>query len=224
MELLPLVRQFGYSLVFGGALLDFLGLPIPAEIVLLLAGALAAGGEMSLPGVAVAGAAGALAADHLWYVVGRRRGVRLLRLYCRLSLGSAQCVARTEDLLQRVGPASLLAGKFLIGVRAFAAPLAGASRIPYARYLVFNGLGTLVWASVASGVGFVFGRQIGALTAGVQQLTRAAVLGVLAAVLVYVAWKGARRLRHGPAESGAAVVMSELPVQPPPVEVSPGSE
>lgn len=223
MEILPLVRQFGYPLVFGGALLDFLGLPIPAEIVLLLAGALAAGGELSLPVVVAAGAAGALAADHLWYVIGRLRGVSLLRLYCRVSMGSAHCVTRTGDLLRRVGPASLLAGKFLIGVRAFAAPLAGASRIPYGRYLVFNGLGTLIWASVASAVGFLFGRQIGALTVGVQELTRAASVVVLVSVLGYLTWKGVRRLRYGPAESGAAVAMGEAPAELPPVGVSPGS-
>ncbi|MBI2368724.1 MAG: DedA family protein [Deltaproteobacteria bacterium] len=221
MELISFVRQFGYPMVFAGALLDFLGLPIPAEIVLLLAGGLAGGGELSLLGVAGAGTLGALAADHLWYVVGRWRGVRLLRLYCRFSLGSAHCVARTEELLRRVGPASLLIGKFLIGVRAFAAPLAGASRVPYGRYLVFNGLGTLAWASVASSLGFVFRHQIETVAIGAHQLIRGAGIALVASMLVYAGWKSLRRRRHDPAEPSAAVAMAAASAGPPPVMASP---
>lgn len=183
--------------------LEFVGVPIPSAVMLLYVGAFASASSTSLLALAGAAAAGAVVADTVWFVVGRRRGRSLVRLYCTVTLGSRACTERTERFFRRLGPSALLFSKFVPGLSTFAAPMAGLSGIPLARFWTWDTIGSLLWG----GAFLLAGRLVGA--SGFYVLTyevdRAGPwLGWGAAVLVALAlgFKVVRRLRHGSARDG----------------------
>lgn len=189
-----------HVLVFVAALIDATGLPIPGRLLLVAAGA-SAGDPRTTVTLVAAGALGALAGDHLWYAVGRMGGPRLLRAYCRLSLGSGRCLSGTLRYFERFGPLTIVIGRFVAGVRIFAAPMAGAGAIPYPRYLAFDGLGALLWAGTFVGLGYVLGDHWRAVVErlGVGPVIMAIIGLLLLGTAATVAVRLRRRRRHGPA-------------------------
>ncbi|MGH7326443.1 MAG: DedA family protein, partial [Candidatus Rokuibacteriota bacterium] len=151
--------------------------------------------------LAAAGAVGALVGDHLWYAAGRVGGHRLLRAYCRLSLGSGRCLSRTREHFERFGPLTIVIGRFVAGVRIFASPLAGTGVISYPRYLAFDVLGAILWASTFIALGYVLGDRWRAVVerVGMGPVIVATVGLVLLGTATTVAMRLWRRRRHGPA-------------------------
>lgn len=171
--------RHGYALVFASALVDQIGVPIPAIPALLAAGALAAAGQLDFALVLAAAVAGALVGDLVWYELGRGRGMKVVQLLCRISLEPDSCVRKTEVAFARNGARSLVFAKFVPGLATVAPPLAGVFRMKLARFLAFDGLGALVWAGSFLGLGLLLSDQLERVAA------RAATLGgwLLAIVL-----------------------------------------
>src|ERR1700687_3224714 len=145
-ELLQFVVRHGYVLVFAWVFVEQAGLPIPSAPLLLATGALAGMHQMNLwAAVAIAGTA-ALSSDFMWYELGRRKGVRVLQLLCRISLEPDSCVRRTQVSLEKNGTPVLLVAKFIPGLNAMAAPLAGIIRMSWRRFVLFDALGALLWS------------------------------------------------------------------------------
>ena len=90
----------------------------------------------------------ALISDSVWFQLGRSRGRRILRLLCRVSLEPDSCVRQTENAFVRYGMSSLLVSKFVPGLNAVAAPLAGNSRSSYVRFLLYDAAGATLWSGV----------------------------------------------------------------------------
>ena len=137
-EMLQFVFRHGYLLVFAWVFVEQAGLPVPSGPLLLAVGALSGMQRMNL-GVAVTIAACAcIAGDSMWYEIGRRKGVRVLQLLCRISLEPDSCVRRTQVSFGRRGARVLLVAKFVPGLNAMAAPLAGIIRMGWRRFLLFD--------------------------------------------------------------------------------------
>jgi len=161
------------------------GLPIPAYPTLIVAGAYAAIGGDPLWALVLVGIAAALIADTGWYVAGRRFGLRILNTLCRVSLSQDSCVRQTETIFQRFGPASMLFAKFVPGFASVATALAGALRLRYWVFLVFDAIGAGLWVSVGLGLGYLFRDAISDL------MDKLASLGKYGSMLVafgFVAW------------------------------------
>ena len=92
----------GYVVLFVWVVLEQAGLPIPAVPLLLGAGALAATGRMNLAPILGTAVLASLASDGSWYALGRRRGMGILHLLCRLSLEPDSCVRQTENLFSQI--------------------------------------------------------------------------------------------------------------------------
>src|SRR5256885_5081962 len=167
--------RYGYLVVFGWVFAEQIGLPIPAAPVLLAAGALAGTGRLSLALVLGLAGLASLGSDIIWYWIGRTGGGRVLRWLCRISLEPDSCVRRTEDAFSVHGARSLLIAKFVPGFSTAAPPLAGIVRMPLPRFVVFTGLGGLIWAGVFIGVGWLFTRQLEAAADYVARLGTSAV-------------------------------------------------
>ncbi len=185
----------GYVVLFVWVALEQGGLPIPTVPLLLAAGALAGTGGMHpglILGVVVIAS---LLSDFIWYAVGRRQGMRVLQLLCRISLEPDSCVRQTENLFSRRGLASLLVAKFIPGLSTVAPPLAGITRMPLWRFGLFDGLGALLWAGVFAALGMLFSEQLGGLAlllATMGSWLLAILVGGLAA---YLSWKYVARRR-----------------------------
>ena len=189
-----LLRDNGFALVFLNVLLQQLGLPLPVVPTLLLAGSLAAA-PLDLGLLLLISVLASLIADWLWFRAGRRFGYRVLSLLCKLSINPASCVTATEARFARWGVASLLLAKFIPGFSAVAPPIAGALRMKQSSFLVTAALGGALWAGLALGLGWLLKDQVLALIAVLESHAMLAVLLVLAAAALWLAWKLGQRYR-----------------------------
>lgn len=188
--LVAYVVRYGIPLVFLNVLAEQLGAPIPAVPALIVAGALSRDGKMSSTYVLVAAVVASLIADYVWFLLGRRFGYAILRTLCRISLSPDSCVRDTEARFERWGLRSLLIAKFIPGFSTVAPPLAGAGGRSTAAFLVYDGIGALIWAGAAVAAGRAFHRAINRVLQALENLGWWAiiVLGGLLTIVVIVKW------------------------------------
>ena len=148
---------YGYLLLFCWVLVEQFGIPLPATPVLLAAGALTAGGQISFPLAFLAGLVATLSADSAWFFIGRRYGHHVLRLLCKLSMEPTICVRRTQDFFGRRRSATLMIAKFVPGLATLAAPVAGQNGMSFGRFLVFDCVGATLWRGTMLTAGRLFG-------------------------------------------------------------------
>jgi len=134
-----------YAILFLWVLAEQLGLPAPAIPLLLTAGTLSATHRVSALWAVLAVLVACAIADSTWFLLGKNFGGRVVRLLCRLSLESTTCVARTEGYFARRGSVTLLFAKFVPGLSTVAPPIAGQTGMSYARFLLFDMVGALLW-------------------------------------------------------------------------------
>ncbi len=146
-----------YLVLFGWIIAEQIGLPIPSAPLLLTAGTLTATHTLSLPLILLSAVAACLVSDSVWYFMGARFGGGMVRLVCKLSFESATCVRRTGDFFQRYGARAMLVAKFIPGLGAVAAPIAGQSKMPYPTFLIWDAAGAVLWSGSIALVGRFFG-------------------------------------------------------------------
>ena len=189
-RLIHYVIRYGVPLVFLNVFAEQVGAPIPAVPALVVAGALTRSGQMSSTNLLVAAVIASLIADVIWFELGRRFGYRILRTLCRISLSPDSCVRETEARFERWGLKSLLIAKFIPGFSTVAPPLAGAARQGRLAFLVYDGLGALLWAGSAVAAGRLFFRAIDRVLVALENLGWWALLLVacILAIVIIVKW------------------------------------
>src|ERR1700683_3514755 len=194
-ETIHFVERHGYALLFLWVLAEQGALPIPSAPLLVAAGALVRTGRLNGAAAIACCLAGSLVADSVWFYFGRRRGKRVLRFLCRLSLSPDSCVHQTEHAFLKYGLNTLLVAKFVPGLNAVAAPLAGDSGVGVARFLALDSLGIALWSSTYLTVGYLFSGQIEDALGYAQRLG-SGVVGLVAGLLAaWILWKYIQRRR-----------------------------
>jgi membrane protein DedA with SNARE-associated domain/rhodanese-related sulfurtransferase len=192
-EIVEFLFRHGYSLLFAWVLAEEAGLPLPSAPVLLAAGALAGRRRMYLPVVVAVPLLAATMCDTFWYILGRRRGVGVLRFICRISLEPDSCVRRTQLSFERRGAWALVIAKFVPGLSAMMAPLAGISRMRWRRFALLDALGALLWSSTYIAAGFVFSTKLERVLAFLSFLGSGLLVLLLTALAGYIGWKWQNR-------------------------------
>ncbi len=161
-------------------------LPVPAILFLLAGGAMAGNGRLNLALVVGLGMIASVLADFAWYQAGRLRGDNVVHFLHRFSSRPDSHAERTKQLFARYGTKVLLISKFVIGLDAIAAPLAGMSGTSWMRFVSFDAVGSAMWAGLYAGLGFAFCQQLdkAAMYAGRLGEILAAVVILLVAVLI----------------------------------------
>jgi membrane protein DedA with SNARE-associated domain/rhodanese-related sulfurtransferase len=154
---IQILLMYGYILLFVWVLVEQLGVPLPATPLLVAAGALSAEHKISFLICLIAGIAACLVADVAWFIIGRRYGHHVLRILCKLSLEPTVCVRKTQDSFGHRGDATLVIAKFVPGLATLAPPVAGQNRMPFARFLFFDGIGSALWVGALLAAGRLFG-------------------------------------------------------------------
>jgi len=185
-----------YSVVFVATLIDATAIPFPGRILLAAAGAFAAAGERSVTMVIASGAAGVVITDHVWYFAGHLGGDRLLRLYCRLTFNSPDCVGRTTDWFKRYGPLTIVVGRFVAAVRVLAWPMARGHSVRYPLFLALDVAAALAWTSIWVGLGWFLGDRWSQASAEARWVGLALGAAGTLALIGFQVW---RRLRQRPA-------------------------
>ncbi len=190
-DLLPLISRHGYLLLATVCFAEAVGLPLPAALALLTAGAVAAYGKLHIYSVFGVSFLAMLAGDLMLYFTGRASGWALLGLLCRLSANPETCILRSAEYFYRRGKQTLLFAKFIPGINTMSPPLAGSMRMQLGQFLQFDSLGVLFYVVAYSLGGYVFSDALRAITRGIRSAGSAAevVLGVgLAGYVVYRIW------------------------------------
>lgn len=190
-----LLLRHGYAFLFFYVFCVQAGVPVPADPLLVLMGALVGDGRYSLWLSAIAASAAALAGDTFWYELGRRRGRPVLALLCRLSIEPDTCVRKTEAGFSKRGVWTLLFAKFIPGMSLLSMPLAGASRMPRLRFLLVDAAGCVLWTVTYLLMGKLFHRQIDALSDMLGLFGRRAGVVFCALLAAYILWKFFQRWR-----------------------------
>jgi membrane-associated protein len=161
------------------------GLPVPGETSLLAAAVLASQGKLALPLVIAFGAGAAVAGDNIGYAIGRWGGRRLLTRAGRWERRRRRLLAGGEAFFARHGGKAVFLARFAPGLRVTGAWLAGAGRMRWARFLVWNALGGVAWATVVGLAGYFLGKTATAAlgTAGLVLLATVVGAAIVAVVI-----------------------------------------
>ena len=154
--LLDLVTRLGswsYFIIFAAAALEcaaFAGLLVPGESLVLASGFFAHQGILKLFPVMLAAGLGAVTGDNIGYLLGARLGREwLLRRGSRFGIRK-RGLDRVEQFFQRQGPKAVFFGRFVGFARALVPFVAGASDMPYRKFVVYDAAGAVLWT-----IGFV---------------------------------------------------------------------
>jgi membrane protein DedA with SNARE-associated domain len=196
--LLTVPANIGYPLLFVLVAAESAGALVPGETSLIVAAALAAKSQLSLPLVIAFAAAAAILGDNVGYLIGRRGLRPLLDRPRRWSARRTRLVARGETFFVRHGSAAVFFGRWLPGLRVAASWLAGANRMRWRRFLLWNALGGIAWASTVGAAAYLLGRS----AAG--SLGAIGFAGLAIAAVVYLVRRIRERLRSGRREEPAS--------------------
>src|SRR5580704_3397643 len=174
------VAQYGYFAVIVLVGLESAGVPLPGETALVTAAVFAGQGTLHIGGVMACAALAAIIGDNAGYWVGREFGFPLIYKYGSAIRVDEGRLKVAQYLFQRHGGKIVFFGRFVAVLRAFAAFLAGVNRLPWSRFLVFNALGGIVWATLFGSGGYLLGHAFEryARPVGLAALV-AAVIGVV---------------------------------------------
>jgi membrane protein DedA with SNARE-associated domain len=133
----------------------FVGFVLPGETAAVLGGAAAKIGHAPLAGVLAVTVVAAIVGDSVGYEVGRKVGPRLLRVG---PLRERQHgVERAQSFLARRGGSAVLLGRWVALFRALMPAMAGAARMPYGKFLLYNAVGGIAWGVAVVLLGYAAG-------------------------------------------------------------------
>jgi membrane protein DedA with SNARE-associated domain len=190
-NLISSISHHGYLLLALVCFAEAIGLPVPAALALLTAGAVAAYGGMHFYLVFGVSLLAMLCGDIILYFMGRVSGWALLGLLCRLSANPESCILRSAEYFYRRGKQTLLFAKFIPGINTMSPPLAGSMKMRLGDFLQFDAAGAALYVGAYSLAGYLFSDALRAITRGLRSAGFAAevIFGVgLAVYIVYRIW------------------------------------
>jgi membrane-associated protein len=176
-----LITDWGYAGIFVVVILGNIGLPVPEETALAVAGYLVWSGRLQLLPMLLVALVSAVAGDNLGYWLGRHYGRAAVERYARRLLKPGRLMV-AESFVRRYGALAVCVARFVGGFRFLAGPLAGAGGLPFRSFLRGNLLGAVLFVPYAVGLGYAIGYGLGPRVADVQHA-----LGGIANVVLVLA-------------------------------------
>jgi membrane protein DedA with SNARE-associated domain/rhodanese-related sulfurtransferase len=201
VEILAAVAQHGYLLVAGLLFLFCVGAPLPASVVLLAAGTAAAHNFLQPEAALGCAIAAGVLGDAVMYFGGRSTGFWLLAILCKLSLNPESCIFRSARYFYKRGSMVLIVAKFLPGLGAMAAPLAGSLNMRWWKFLRLDAMGVTLYCTWWFSLGFFFSPFFTLIAGLLHTAAHVIVVVVLIGLVGYVAtvavfsWRARRFLR-----------------------------
>jgi membrane protein DedA with SNARE-associated domain len=195
-------------------------IPIPSEVTFGFAGVLAYQGHLNLVLVIIIGSLAELAGSYASYAVGRVGGKPLVQKWGRYVLVTQGDVDRAERFLAGRGAWAISVGRMLPFIRAFTSIVAGLVRVPAARFGVFSLIGTAIYATVLSLIGYEVGHAWNSINHGLTIATYILVAIVVIVIVGFVVY----RLRQFRREAAQAKAAGQEPAAQPPAAQPPAAQ
>jgi membrane protein DedA with SNARE-associated domain len=182
------IDKFGYIAIVVGTFLE-------GEAILLVGGLFAVMGYLHPIGVIIAAFFGALAGDLASYFLGSLKPRRFLRAIGVVRRHEAQA----RKFFQKYGPASMVLGRFLYGMRIAGGFVCGLVGMPVRKFLLWATIGCSIWAVIVGSLGYMLGEGVQLLLGDVrhyQQYTLLGMIGIGMVGWVFFVRSGRRRKRR----------------------------
>jgi len=197
---LQLIEQYmlvyGYWAVLFGVMLENAGVPIPGETILLIAGYFAASrpDQFNIFRVMLTAATGAVIGDNIGFAIGHHYGRGFLLRVGRFFFLTPKRLEHMEHYFESHGNKTILVARFITGLRVFAALLAGASKMPWRVFVVYNVAGAVLWSVVITTLGYLFGHSLPLL---VKWVGRSGTILLIAAIVIgVIVWRVRRHQKN----------------------------
>lgn len=186
-----LIDTYGYWAVAILVLSESLGIPLPGETAVIVAGAYAGHShKLSAWVIFLVAAASAVLGGNIGYFLGQWGGYRLVRRWGHKVRLDAKKLRITRYLFDTYGPMVVFLGRFVSILRTYAAFLAGTSRMRYVRFTIANTAGGIVWAAVYTSLSYLAGNTLRRISGTLD----VALAGVAVAVVVLLIILARRRM------------------------------
>ncbi len=199
-DLSALINHWGYLAIFLVVVLGNVGLPVPEETILTLAGYLVWEGQLRLLAVLVVGIVSAAAGDNLGYWLGRRYGRAAIERYGFRILLPPKRLESVWRVVTRYGPLGVFIARFIPGLRTMAGPLAGAAGVRVVPFVVANLVGAAIYVPYAVGVGYAIGYGLSSYVERfrrvVGRVEHAVLIAAAISALVILGWRVVRSRRE----------------------------
>ena len=190
-QLQPVLEHYGYLAVGGFVLLEDFGVPVPGETILIVAAIFAGSGHMNIAAVFVVAVVAAIIGDNIGFLIGHFGGRPLVHRYGRYIFLTPERLDQAETYFNRHGGKVVTIARFIPVLRPLNGILSGIIGMHWAKFLVFNALGAVLWVGTWAGLGFRAGQHIVAIYSPIERYKWYA----FAAAAVITAAFIARRLR-----------------------------
>jgi membrane-associated protein len=197
-----LIDVAGYPLLFALVMSESSGVPVPGETALITAAVLASQGKLQIELVIGLAAAAAIVGDNIGYLIGRKGGRWLLERPGFMHRQRLRVLEAGEPFFEKHGPKAVFFGRFVLGLRVWASWLAGATRMRWTSFLLWNALGGITWAVTIGLIAYFLGHSAGNVIETFGLFGLAAVLVAIISGFV-LHRRHRRRTAQGAAEQAA---------------------
>ena len=181
LEVGPLIERYGYFATLAGTLVE-------GESLLILSGLAAHRGYLSFPLVVLVGAVGGAIGDLAFFLLGRHYGSELLGRFPRF----APAADRLHAMIERHPTATILAVRFMYGLRTAGPAVIGTTQLPLAEFAAVNAVGAMLWSACWAGAGYVLGKAaehlLGDLAKVERELFGAVTVAIVFGIVAYYVW------------------------------------
>ncbi|MCZ6815230.1 MAG: DedA family protein [Planctomycetota bacterium] len=206
------IAQWSYIGLFVVLLAAGMGLPLPEDIPLLAGGWLVSEGHANLHMMMATGLVGVLIGDFIMFSLGRRWGDQIVEHRWFRRILKPWLLEKARNKFEQHGAKIIFAARFMPGLRAVMFVTAGIFRVPYWKFMTFDGTAALISVPVWVWAGSYFPAQIKEIMGGTRIATHVLVGAIVFAFVAFVSWEYIRNYRR---QRQHNTVVKSAPLVPP---------
>lgn len=150
----PFVLHYGYLAVGGLLFLEDFGILVPGETVLVTASLFAGQGKLNIILIIIIATLASIIGDSVGYLIGKYGGHPLLARVGKYVFINDEKITKVEKFFSKYGTKIVLIARFIDGLRELNGIMAGISEMNWRLFIIFNSIGSVVWVSLWSLVGY----------------------------------------------------------------------
>ena len=155
----PYINHYGYWAIFFGVFLESLGLPVPGETLIIVAGLVAAKGVLNFSWIVILTIIATFIANEISFAIGYWGGNNLLAKYGKYVFINETRLQALEDFMKRHGTKVVVIARFILGLRQINGFIAGTVKMPVVQFVMFNMIGAILWVGWWMGLSYYFGKK-----------------------------------------------------------------